>query len=108
MPLQAGHGPRPPSPLTIIESAQNIMRFNVAVTLPINPPSSPVLTRAQVWKALKLKSRDPVRFLPVITSCKVLEENVGGLTRIVNFKPETGPPGDVTEVVTFYEGVKVS
>lgn len=84
------------------------MKINAAHTTPINPPgASPKLTRSQVWEGLKFKSRDPVRFVPVIQSCVVVEETATGLTRKVHFKPGTGPQGEVTEVVTFIDGVRV-
>lgn len=83
------------------------MKINAAHTTPINPPgASPKLTRSQVWEGLKFKSRDPVRFVPVIQSCVVVEETAKGLTRKVHFKPGTGPQGEVTEVVTFIDGVR--
>ena len=85
------------------------MKFHIAVTRPINPPSAPsILTRAQVWQGLKIKARDPIRFVPAIASCEVVEENDAGLTRLVSLKPGSGgPPGKVTETVVFVDGVKV-
>lgn len=84
------------------------MKICAAHSSPINPPgATPKLTRSQVWEGLKVKSRDPVRFVPVIQSCVVVEETAAGLTRKVHFKPGTGPQGEVTEVVTFFEGVRV-
>ncbi|PSS36797.1 hypothetical protein PHLCEN_2v1341 [Hermanssonia centrifuga] len=83
------------------------MKFYAAHTTIVNPPSaSPKITREQLWAALKQKSRDPIRFVPVIETCEVIKEDAFGLTRVVQFKPGTGPPGKVTEVVTFTEGVK--
>lgn len=85
------------------------MKLDIAVTQPINPPpSSPALTRAQVWTGLKIKARDPVKFVPIISKCEVLHEDNAGLTRVVTFKPGSGPPGTVTEVITYVEGVKVN
>ncbi|GJE89537.1 DUF1857 domain-containing protein [Phanerochaete sordida] len=81
-------------------------RIHTAFTAPINPADAPLkVTRAQVWEALKIKARAPTRFVPVIEHCEVVEEHAGGLTRVVQFKPGTGPPGKVTEVITFGDDV---
>lgn len=85
------------------------MKFNFATTRPINPPSaSPVLTKEQVFVGLKIKARDPIKFVPVIATCEVVKEDDAGLTRVVSLKPGAGPPGKLTEVVTFVENVRVS
>lgn len=84
------------------------MKFHVAFTAPINPPSASLkLTRAQVWSGLEKKARDPKRFVPVITECEVVDEHATGLTRIVSFKPGAGPPGKVKETVNFIKEVRV-
>jgi hypothetical protein len=84
------------------------MKFDHAFTAPINPPNaSPKLTRAQVWTGLEHKARDPVRYVPIIAACKVVEETEAGLTRLVTFKPGTGPPGEVKEVVIWTKEVRV-
>lgn len=83
------------------------MKFHLASTQPINTSSVETLTRSQVWEGLKIKARDPVNFVPSIASCEVVREDGDGLTRIVTFKPGTGPPGKITEIVTYAEGVKV-
>ncbi|PSS36796.1 hypothetical protein PHLCEN_2v1340 [Hermanssonia centrifuga] len=83
------------------------MKFHSAHTAIVNPPSaSPVITQEQLWKALQQKARDPLRFVPVIETCDVIKEDTGGLTRVVTFKPGTGPPGKITEVVVFAGQVK--
>lgn len=85
------------------------MKVALAFTAPINPPSAtPKLTRAQVWEGLVHKARDPVKYVPGIETCNVLEENADGLTREVTFRPGTpGPPGIVTEKVVFTKEVRV-
>ncbi|KAI0686646.1 hypothetical protein BC835DRAFT_451470 [Cytidiella melzeri] len=83
------------------------MKLSYAFTSPINPASaSHKLTRAQVWAGLMHKSRDPLRFVPAIAECEVLEESAEGLTRMVTFKPGTGPPGRVKETVVFKREVR--
>ncbi|KAI0785431.1 hypothetical protein BC629DRAFT_1517054 [Irpex lacteus] len=84
------------------------MKVAFAFTAPINPPSAtPKLTRAQVWEGLVHKARDPIKYVPGIETCKVLEENADGLTREVTFRPGTqGPPGTVTEKVVFTKEVR--
>ncbi len=84
------------------------MKFHSAHTAIVNPPSaSPVITQEQLWQALQQKARDPLPFVPVIETCEVVKEDTGGLTRVVTFKPGTGPPGKITEVVVFSGQVKV-
>ena len=84
------------------------MKIHIAYTAPINPANAPFkLTRAQVWDGLKIKARNPLRFVPVIEKCEVVEEHATGLTRVVEFKPGTGPPGKLTEVITFGDDVHV-
>jgi len=63
-----------------------------AGTLPINPEgASPVLTLDQVWAGLDLKVRKPELFLPVIDTCKVLEDDGESVLREVQFKKGQGP-----------------
>ncbi|KZT03088.1 DUF1857-domain-containing protein [Laetiporus sulphureus 93-53] len=79
------------------------MRF-VAVTHPINPAGEERLTRGQVYEGLKIKARDPMKFISAIASCKVLSEHPTGLLREVQFKGQSAlahekveffPPGAV-------------
>ena len=85
------------------------MKLYFAHTVPINPASAtPKLTKEQVWEGLKLKARDPLRYVPAIAKCEVVEEHADGMTRVVEFKPGRGPPGKVTEVVTYSGGCKVT
>jgi hypothetical protein len=83
----------------------------VAYTHPINPAgASPVLTRAQIWKSLQGKIRRPQDFIPVISECKVLEDNGNVVVREVHFTVD-GVPGHssktVREVCKSYEPTKV-
>ncbi|KAH9940625.1 DUF1857-domain-containing protein [Amylocystis lapponica] len=72
----------------------------VAVTLPVNRPTDALqLTKAQLFAGLKVKARDAVRFVPVITSCKVLEEHPSWLLREAEFKDAPAP---VRERVEFF------
>ncbi|KAH9916473.1 uncharacterized protein B0H18DRAFT_853051, partial [Fomitopsis serialis] len=68
-----------------------IMRF-VAVTRPVNTPDDPLrLTKEQVYEGLKVKARDPIRFVTVIDRCDVLNEHATGLLREVQFKNKPEP-----------------
>ena len=85
------------------------MKYHLAFTAPVNPPSATTkLTRAHVWEGLKLKARDPLRYVPAIAKCEVVSETEDGMTRIVEFKPNMGPPGKVTEVITYAGNCRVS
>ncbi|KAH9916472.1 uncharacterized protein B0H18DRAFT_65223 [Fomitopsis serialis] len=69
-------------------------------TLPVNPPDAPLrLTTEQLFAGLKTKARDPLAFVPMITSCAVLEEHPDGLLREVVLK---GKPGPVHERVEYF------
>jgi hypothetical protein len=63
-------------------------------TIKVNDdPRQPPLTRGLVWRGLVLKAENPLPFVPVISSCKVLErrDNVdkgNTITEIVTFHPE--------------------
>jgi len=47
-----------------------------AATRPVNPPgSSPALSADQLWAGLGIKARDPTRFVPAITACRVEHED---------------------------------
>ena len=72
------------------------MFIHLAVTKPINTPSTPVLTKEQGWDGVKISARNPIGFLPGLASSKPVEETEGGLKRVVVFKPGNGPPGEVT------------
>ena len=85
-----------------------MMRVCSSYTAPINPANATVkLTRAQVWEGIKIKAANPLKFVPVIAKCEVVEQHSEGLTRLVEFHAGKGPPGTITEVVTYLEGVQV-
>ncbi len=62
-----------------------------------NDPNEPPLTRSLVWRGLVMKAENPLPFVPVITSCRVIERKGDRLTREIVDK---GDP--ITEVVTFH------
>jgi len=59
-------------------------------------PDLPVLNRHQVWQGLMMKAEDATRFVPIITSCKVVERFEGGFIREINVGEQR-----VRERVTF-------
>ncbi|BGP41604.1 hypothetical protein JCM10450v2_005657 [Rhodotorula kratochvilovae] len=70
-----------------------------AATRPVNPPgASPVLSAAQVWAGLEHKARNPTLFVPQISSCKVVQEDEGKITRIVRL----GDSPEMKEEVHFF------
>jgi hypothetical protein len=67
-------------------------------TIKVNDdPRQPPLTRGLVWRGLVLKAENPLPFVPVISSCKVLERRDNGLLREIVDKGNT-----ITEIVTFH------
>ncbi|GAA5990149.1 hypothetical protein JCM10908_005845 [Rhodotorula pacifica] len=71
-----------------------------AATRLINPPGvEPVLSVDQVWKGLQRKARDPKRFVPAITECRVDREEGNKMTRIARFGE--GTPEMREEVTAF-------
>jgi hypothetical protein len=66
-------------------------------TIKVNEnPREPPLTRSLVWRGLVMKAENPLPFVPVISSCKVIERRTDGLVREIVDKGDT-----ITEVVTF-------
>jgi hypothetical protein len=66
-------------------------------TIKVNADAKePPLTRSLVWRGLVMKAENPLPFVPVISSCKVLERRTDGLTREIVDKGDT-----IAEVVTF-------
>jgi hypothetical protein len=59
-------------------------------TIKVNEdPGEARLDRSLVWRGLVMKAENPLPFVPVITSCKVIERRAGGLIReVVTFDPE--------------------
>jgi hypothetical protein len=67
-------------------------------TIKVNDdPRQPPLSRSLVWRGLVMKAENPLPFVPVISSCKVLERRADGLIREIVDKGDT-----ITEVVTFH------
>jgi len=68
-------------------------------TIKINAdPNEPKLTRSLVWRGLRMKAENPLPFVPVITSCRIVERwgDDGFVREIVD-------KGDIiTEVVTLF------
>lgn len=80
-----------------------MVNFHLAYTAPINPPSAtPVLTVPQVWAGLQRKIRFAQEFVSAITSCEVLSEENGVVTRVVQFKAGVGAAPSAKEVVTSF------
>lgn len=81
-----------------------MVTYYLAYTAPINPPNTtPVLTVPQVWQGLQRKIRFAQEFVSAITSCTVLEDKDGVVTREVTFKEGLGLATGVREVVKSYE-----
>jgi Domain of unknown function (DUF1857) len=67
-------------------------------TIKVNDDSrEPQLSRSLLWRGLVMKAENPLPFVPVISSCKVIERRSDGLVREIVDKGDT-----ITEVVTFY------
>jgi len=67
-------------------------------TIKVNEdPREARLDRSLVWHGLVMKAENPLPFVPVTTSCKVIERRAGGLIREIVDKGDT-----IREVVTFY------
>ena len=66
-------------------------------TIKVNEdPRQPPLPRSLVWRGLVMKAENPLPFVPVISSCRVIERRADGLVREIVDKGDT-----ITEVVTF-------
>ena len=61
-----------------------------------NDPKELPLTRSLVWRGLVMKAENPLPFVPVISSCKVIERRNDGLVREIVDKGDT-----ISEAVTF-------
>jgi acetylaranotin biosynthesis cluster protein L len=67
-------------------------------TIKVNEdPREPPLTRSLVWRGLVMKAENPLPFVPVISSCKIIERRSDGLVREIVDKGDT-----ISEVVTFH------
>jgi Domain of unknown function (DUF1857) len=72
-----------------------MVRASRTIKVNADPKEQP-LTRSLVWRGLMMKAENPLPFVPVISSCKVLERRTDGLTREIVDKGDT-----IVEVVTF-------
>jgi hypothetical protein len=82
-----------------------VFKFTHASTASINPAgATPFLSHAQVWKALKIKTEKPQRFVPVIVDCEIVSRHETGLLRKVTFKPGAGPAEGAQEEEVEYVG----
>ncbi|KAM3419193.1 hypothetical protein BST61_g5137 [Cercospora zeina] len=86
-----------------------MVNINVAYTEAINPAEAkPKLTQEQVWKGLQIKIREAQRFVPIIVSCEVVEEQENEVVRVAAFKDREGIPAhEVREVCKSYYPAKV-
>jgi len=67
-------------------------------TIKVNEdPREPRLDRNLVWRGLVMKAENPLPFVPVISSCKVIERRADGLVREIVDKGDT-----IRETVTFH------
>jgi hypothetical protein len=66
-------------------------------TIKINDDSNaPPLTRSLVWRGLMMKAENPMPFVPVISSCRIVERRDNGLVREIVDRGDT-----IVERVTF-------
>jgi Domain of unknown function (DUF1857) len=72
-----------------------MVRASRTIKVNADPKEQP-LTRSLVWRGLVMKAENPLPFVRVISSCKVLERRTDGLTREIVDKGDT-----IVEVVTF-------
>ena len=47
--------------------------IDITKAIPINEPGQPELTRAKVWRGLRMKANNALPFVPAITECEVVE-----------------------------------
>jgi hypothetical protein len=67
-------------------------------TIRVNDDASETtLDRSQVWRGLVMKAENPLPFVPVISSCTVIERRADGLVRDIVDKGDT-----IRETVTFH------
>ncbi|KAJ6608279.1 hypothetical protein B0H10DRAFT_2068262 [Mycena sp. CBHHK59/15] len=71
--------------------------YAFAASRPVNPSGAePVITEEQLWKGLEYKARNPMAFVPMISSCKVTSDEGKKLVREVTF---AGGPDVVVEEI---------
>ncbi|MFY9694859.1 MAG: SRPBCC family protein [Xanthobacteraceae bacterium] len=73
-----------------------MVRASRTIKVNADPGDTP-LTRSLVWRGLQMKAENPLPFVPVISSCKIVERHKDGLTRDI---VDRGDP--ITERVTFH------
>ena len=84
--------------LSLIRATRNDHIVHASRTFKVNDdPRELPLPRSLVWRGLVMKAENPLPFVPVISSCKVIERRSGGLIREIVDKGDT-----ITEVVTFH------
>ena len=67
-------------------------------TIKVNDdPRETPLPRSLVWRGLVMKAENPLPFVPVISSCQILERRNDGLVREIVDKGDA-----ITEIVTFH------
>jgi acetylaranotin biosynthesis cluster protein L len=67
-------------------------------TIKVNDdPRETPLPRGLIWRGLVMKAENPLPFVPVISSCQILERRHDGLLRKIVDKGDT-----ITEIVTFH------
>jgi hypothetical protein len=67
-------------------------------TIKVNEdPREARLDRSLVWRGLVMKAENPLPFVPVISSCNVIERRADGLVREIVDKGDS-----IREIVTFY------
>ena len=55
--------------------AKITFEFNIAYTLPVNPPSTEMmLSAAELWQGIKRGGRNPNDFADYVASCEVLSK----------------------------------
>src|SRR5580704_1109836 len=80
------------------DPTRNAPMVNASRTIKVNDdPRQPPLSRSLVWRGLVMKAENPLPFVPVISSCEVLERRSDSIVREIVDKGDT-----ITEVVTFY------
>ncbi len=82
--------------------------IHVAYTAPANPAgATPVLTAAQLFAGFQRKVRKPSDFVPAIESAEVVSDTGDVVTRLVKFKPGSGPGTAIKEVCSIHAPSRV-
>ncbi|KAG9095648.1 hypothetical protein FS749_010036 [Ceratobasidium sp. UAMH 11750] len=67
--------------------------YNFVYTAPF--PKDTKITKAQVFEALRVKTRDPVKFIPAIVGSEVLEETPTSIKRTMTTRDGATITGDI-------------